>query len=228
MKNLITIMPSKIATPENHKACKSRFGVFTFSPFVTLLTFLTLLALHAWAAAVKEGYVTGRQTLATNTAEVFFPQAPTKTIRLVSYDVLPDLTNSLWLTFHGGTMPVTITGMINVTNLLCTSNTFVQTNAIAIIQRADDTIFSVSILGTNQTTNIIISATNAIPILTNDVLWVCTNISSTFINVTNGVRVSGESLFQVQRRAPLALRLTNGIDARLRINNVVVRYDDNP
>src|SRR5437870_13803095 len=162
----------------------------------TLTTLLTLTTLHVQAVAIKEGYVAGRQTLATNTAEVFFPQAPTKSIRLVSYDVSPDLTNSLWLTFHGGTMPVTITGMINVTNLLCTSNTLVQTNAIAIIQRSDDTIFSVSILGTNQTTNIIISATNSIPILTNDVLWVCTNIASTTLGyATNAVRLSGECLF---------------------------------
>src|SRR5437867_4008947 len=143
------------------------------------------------AATIKEGYVTRSATTSTNTAEVFFPQNPIKAIRLVTWDATSDTNNNTALTFLGGTMPITITGMINVTNLLCTSNTFVQTNAVAIIQRADDTIFSVSILGTNQTTNIIISATNSIPILTNDVLWVCTNISSTFINATNGVRVSG-------------------------------------
>src|SRR6266446_10119069 len=129
----------------------------------TLLTLLTLWT-FLQAAAIKEGYVTRSATTTTNTAEVFFPQNPFKAIRLVSWDATSDTNNNTALTFLGGTMPITITGMINVTNLLCTSNTFVQTNAVAIIQRADDTIFSVSILGTNQTTNIIISATNSVPI----------------------------------------------------------------
>src|SRR6266699_5108659 len=156
---------------------------------LSLSAAIILLCSLAFAATIKEGYVTRSVTTSTNTAEVFFPQNPIKAIRLVSWDVTADTNNNTALTFLGGTMPITILGMINVTNLLCTSNTLVQTNAIAIIQRADDTIFSVSILGTNQTTNIIISATNSIPILTNDVLWLCTNISSTFINATNGVRV---------------------------------------
>src|SRR5213594_1695210 len=193
-----------------------------------LFAFCAFFAVALFAAAIKEGYVTRSATTSTNTAEVFFPQNPIKAIRLVSWDATSDTNNNTALTFLGGTMPITILGMINVTNLLCTSNTFVQTNAVAIIQRADDTIFSVSILGTNQTTNIVISATNSIAILTNDVLWVCTNIASTTLGyATNAVRQSGECLFQVQRRAPLALRLTNGLNGGMRINSATVRYDDN-
>src|SRR5438876_6771678 len=116
------------------------------NPFLLSLLCLLFL-LSTFAAAIKEGYVTRSATASTNTAEVFFPQNPVKAIRLVSWDVTSDTNNNTALTFVGGTMPITITGMINVTNLLCTSNTFVQTNAVAIIQRADDTIFSVSILG---------------------------------------------------------------------------------
>jgi len=193
-----------------------------------LFAFVVFFALALFSATIKEGYVTRSLTTSTNTAEVFFPQNPVKAIRLVSWDVTSDTNNNTALTFLGGTMPITILGMINVTNLLCTSNTLVQTNAIAIIQRSDDTIFSVSILGTNQTTNIIISATNSIAILTNDVLWVCTNIASTTLGyATNAVRQSGECLFQVQRRAPLALRLTNGLSGGMKINSATVRYDDN-
>jgi len=189
---------------------------------------LALVGSLVFGAAIRDGYVTRSATATTNTAEVFFPQNPTKAIRLVSWDVTSDTNNNTALTFLGGTMPITILGMINVTNLLCYSNNLVVTNAVAIIQRSDDTIFSVSILGTNQMTNIVISATNSIAILTNDVLWVCTNIASTTLGFgTNAVRLAGEALFQVQRRAPLALRLTNGLNGGMRINSATVHYDDN-
>jgi hypothetical protein len=83
-----------------------------------------------------------------------------------------------------------------------------------------------TVLMTNQTTNIIISATNAIAVLTNDVLWVATNISTTLLG-SNTVRMAGECLFQAQRRAPLGLRVaTSGVNSN-RVNNAVVHYDDN-
>src|SRR2546421_10485359 len=192
----------------------------------TLLTLLTLLTLTAFAAAIKEGYITRSVTVTTNTAEVFFPQNPVKIMRLVSYDVNGD-TNTATLTAYSGTMPLTITGIINVTNLVVTANTNVQTNAFVIIQRADDTIFSLTVLFTNQFTNIFIAATNAIPLLTNDVLWVCTNIAWTIIG-SNTVRQSGESLFATQRRAPFSLRVSTSGTLSNRVNAATVRYDDNP
>src|SRR5437773_5942914 len=138
----------------------------TFVPyFPFILSFLFgLFILSAFAAAIKEGYVTRSATAATNTAEVFFPQNPIKILRLVSYDVNGD-TNSATLTMYSGTMPLTINGIINVTNLVVTANTNVLTNALVIIQRADDTIFSLTVLGTNQSTNIVIAATNSIAVL---------------------------------------------------------------
>src|SRR2546430_7593983 len=191
----------------------------------TLLTLLTLLTI-ATAAAIKEGYITRSATAATNTAEVFFPQNPIKIIRLVSYDVNGD-TNTAILTLYSGTMPLTINGIINVTNLVVTANTNVQTNALVIIQRADDTIFSLTVLFTNQFTNIFIAATNAIPLATNDVLWVCTNLTQTVLG-SNNVRLAGECLFATQRRAPLSLRVgTSGVNSN-RINSATARYDDNP
>lgn len=194
----------------------------------TLLALLTaaLLASLTFAAAIKEGYITRSLTVATNTAEVFFPQNPTKMLRLVSYDVNGD-TNTAILTMYAGTMPLTITGIINVTNLVVTANTNVVTNQLAIIQRADDTIFSITVLFTNQFTNVFIAATNAIPILTNDVLWICTNTAWTLIG-SNTLRSAGEALFATQRRAPLAVRVsTSGVNSN-RINSATVHYDDNP
>ena len=196
---------------------------FTFLPLLFALFAFSAVAL--FAAAIKEGYITRSATAATNTAEVFFPQNPIKAIRLVHYDVNGD-TNTAVLTLYSGTLPVAITGIANATNLQCVSNAGVQTNALVMIQRADDTIFSLTVLMTNQLTNIIITATNSIPLATNDVLWVATNISTSIIG-SNTVRVAGESLFQAQRRAPLSLRVaTSGVNSN-RVNNAVVRYDDN-
>src|SRR5258706_2268317 len=181
--------------------------------------------LFTWAAAIKEGYVTRSLTVATNTAEVFSPQNPTKSLRLVSYDVNGD-TNTAILTLYSGTMPLTITGIINVTNLVVTANTNVLTNQLAIIQRSDDTIFSVTVLFTNQFTNVFIAATNAIPILTNDILWICTNTAWTLIG-SNTLRNAGEALFATQRRSPLSVRVsTSGVNSN-RINSATVHYDDN-
>src|SRR2546426_211191 len=193
---------------------------------VSVLSVLCVLfVLTAFAAAIKEGYISRSATAATNTAEVFFPQNPTKAIRLVHYDVNGD-TNTALLTLYSGTLPVAITGIANATNLQCVSNSGVQTNALVLIQHADDTIFSLTVLMTNQLTNIIITATNAIPLATNDVLWVATNLSTSIVG-SNTVRVAGECLFQAQRRAPLSLRVsTSGVNSN-RVNNAIVRYDDN-
>src|SRR5256714_14234261 len=196
-----------------------------FIPFVLSLL-CVLFVLSAFAAAIKEGYVTRSATAATNTAEVFFPQNPIKILRLVSYDVNGD-TNTAILTLYSGTMPLTINGIINVTNLVVTANTNVQTNALVIIQRADDTIFSLTVLFTNQFTNIFIAATNSIPVATNDVLWICTNSAWTIIG-SNTVRQSGEALFATQRRAPLSLRVSTSGTLSNRVNSATVRYDDNP
>lgn len=193
--------------------------------FILLSVLSGTCALSLFSAAIKEGYITRSATVATNTAEVFFPQNPTKAIRLVHYDVNGD-TNTALLTLYSGTLPVTITGIANATNLQCASNAGVLTNSLVMIQRSDDTMFSLTVLMTNQLTNIIITATNAIPLATNDVLWVATNVSTSFIG-SNTVRVAGECLFQAQRRAPLGMRVaTSGVNSN-RVNNAVVRYDDN-
>ena len=196
-----------------------------FFPSV-LFAFFAFFAVALFGGAIKEGYVTRSLTISTNTAEVFWPQNPVKIMRLVSYDVNGD-TNTAILTMYSGTQPLTITGSINVTNLVVVANTNVQTNALVLIQRGDDTIFSLTVLFTNQFTNIFMAATNSIPVLTNDVLWVCTNIAWTIIG-SNTVRLSGESLFSTQRRAPFSLRVsTSGVNSN-RVNAATVRYDDNP
>src|SRR2546422_1191580 len=105
-----------------------------------LFAFFAFFAVSLFAAAIKEGYITRSLTIATNTAEVFFPQNPIKILRLISYDVNGD-TNTAILTMYSGTMPLTISGIINVTNLVVTANTNVITNQLAIVQRSDDTIF---------------------------------------------------------------------------------------
>ena len=80
---------------------------------------------------------------------------------------------------------------------------------------------------TYQFTNIFMAATNSIPVLTNDVLWVCTNTAWTIIG-SNTVRQSGEALFATQRRAPLSLRVSTSGTLSNRVNSATVRYDDNP
>src|ERR1043166_115014 len=190
-----------------------------------LFALSAFFAVALFAAAIKEGYITRSLTVATNAAEVFFPQNPTKMLRLVSYDVNGD-TNTAILTMYSGTMPLTVAGIINVTNLVVVANTNVVTNQLAIIQRADDTIFSVTVLFTNHFTNVLIAATNPIPTLTNDVLWICTNTAWTLIG-SNTVRSAGEALFATQRRAPLSLRVsTSGVNSN-RINSATAKYEDN-
>jgi len=193
---------------------------------LTLTTLLTLITILIHAAAIKEGYITRSLTVATNTAEVFFPQNPVKIMRLVSYDVNGD-TNTAILTIYSGTMPLTISGIINVTNLVVAANTNVQTNALELIQRADDTIFSLTLLFTNQFTNVFMAATNPIPVLTNDVLWVCTNIAWTIVG-SNTVRQSGENLCAKARRAPLSFRVSTSGTLSNRGNAGTVRYYDYP
>src|SRR5438874_9863248 len=102
---------------------------------IILFVLAVPFVLSLFAAAIKEGYVTRSLTAATNTAEVFFPQNPIKMLRLVSYDVNGD-TNTAILTMYSGTMPLTVAGIINVTNLVVVANTNVVTNQLAIIQRA--------------------------------------------------------------------------------------------
>ena len=191
-----------------------------------LLSLAALTVLALTGAAVKDGYVTRSSTNPTNTPEVFFPQNPIKAIRLVHYDVNGD-TNGTVLSLIGGTMPVSIIGILNFTNLQCLSNAGVLTNQLVILQRADDTICSLTVLMTNQSTNIILAATNAaVAISTNDILWVSTNVSKVPIN-QGRVSASGEAVFMTQRRAPLCLRLSGSISNLNTINNAVVRYDDN-
>ncbi len=216
------------AVPELRKfrdSWNSSFRVI-MNPFLITLTFFLGILIVSWGAAIKEGYVTRSLTASTNTAEVFWPQNPIKLMRLVSYDVNGD-TNTAILTMYSGTQPLTITGIINVTNLVVAANTNVQTNALVLIQRADDTIFSLTVLFTNQFTNIFMAATNSVPVLTNDTLWVCTNIAWTIVG-SNTVRLAGESLFSTQRRAPLSLRMSTSGTLSNRVNAATVRYDDTP
>src|SRR5260221_500003 len=85
-------------------------------PLLSIFAFCIFTFSLAWASAIKEGYITRSLTVATNTAEVFFPQNPVKIMRLVSYDVNGD-TNTAILTMYSGTMPLTVTGIINVTTV---------------------------------------------------------------------------------------------------------------
>jgi len=196
------------------------------NPFVFALTTL-LCCFMAYGAVVKTGYVTkaypvifnsgttagtGVTVATTNTAEVFFPSEGSSTIRVTSVEALGD-TNTTICTILGGTYPLTITGIINATNLTVASNTNTYTNCIAIIQGTgnDDTCFSVTVNMTNQATNIFIAATNSwAPILTNYIIWFCTNQVVFPVGSNNIVAVtrSGESLFAAQRRAPVAVRVT--------------------
>ncbi len=205
---------------------------------LTVAVLLTAALVHA--AAIKTGYITKTAvpvaTTSTN-CEIVFPQEPTSQMRLVSWEAWNDTNAGGNLTFYGGTQPVPIIGLLGGTNIQTYSNSMcggTLTNSIAIIQRSDDTAFFVQLLGTNQSTNITMLGTNGIySVNTNDVLWLCTNVTYVPISQPLGaapgtnlvVRAAGECLFSVQRRAPLGLRMTNiSLTLGSRVN-ATVKYD---
>ena len=108
-----------------------------------LLAALLLLALlfiglpPTWAQSytATDGYVSANvSSPTTNYTEVIFAGSPTKSIRLTAVDYESE-TNSAFLHYYAGTASYTVTGVINATNLVVSSNAGIVTNQRGGIRR---------------------------------------------------------------------------------------------
>lgn len=188
------------------------------------LLFIGLPPALAQHYSATDGYVSANvSSPTTNYTEVIFAGSPTKSIRLTAVDYESE-TNSAFLHYYAGTVPYTVTGVINGTNLVVTSNAGIVTNQLAILQ-IGGTNWSCMILYTNQLTNVVLAggATLGFTPLTNSVLWHCGNRYLTRVDV-NARQLSGEALFAAQVRAPLAVRLDPGVVSSNRLN-ATVKYE---
>ena len=191
---------------------------------VTLAFLLLISSAQAQYVTATDGYVSSQQSApTTNYTEVVFAGSPTKAIRLLSVDYESE-TNSAFLHYYAGTVPYTVTGVINGTNLVVTSNAGIVTNQLAILQHGG-TNWTVTILYTNQLTNIVVAggATLGFIPLTNSILWHCANRYLTRVDV-NARQLAGKAIFAAQVRAPLAVRLDPGVVTSNRLN-ATVKYE---
>ncbi len=188
---------------------------------IVLFVLLTLAtSANGQSYTATDGYVSAQSGTATNYTEVVFAGSPTKSIRLLSVDLQSE-TNSAFLYYYSGTAPYTVTGVINGTNLVVTSNAGIVTNQLAILQ-IGGTNWTAMILYTNQLTNVFLAggATLGFTPLTNSVLWHCGNRHLVGLGITKR-QVAGESLFAAQVRAPLAVRIDPGVVTSNRLNATV-------
>lgn len=178
---------------------------------VMILTMLLAPDALAQTYTATDGYVTVTQNAPTTTyTEAVFSGAPTKSIRLTCVDYRSD-TNTAVLHFYAGTAPYTVTGVINGTNLVVTSNAGIVTNQLAILQ-IGGTNWTATILYTNNLTNVVLAAGSGLGFtpLTNSILWHCAQRVLYPVNVSTGQRI-GESVFAGQVRAPVAVRIEPGV-----------------
>lgn len=180
-----------------------------------LIAFLLWLTLGGSAVAqtytATDGYVTQTQNApTTNYSELVFSGAPDRSIRLLCVDYRSD-TNTAMLNLYSGTAPYTVTGVINGTNLVVTSNAGIVTNQLCILQ-IGGTNWTATVLYTNQLTNVVLAggATLGFTPLTNSVLWHCGNRVLFPVNVGTGQRI-GPAVFSGQVRAPVAVRIDPGV-----------------
>lgn len=159
-------------------------------------------------AQITDGYVSVQDiSTTTNYNQVVFAGAAERAIRLTSLEINAD-TNIADLHLFAGTEPLTVTGIINVTNLTVTSNAGVKTNQLCIITYGP-TNWIATVNHTNNLTNIFLAGggTLGITVPTNSTFWNCTNryVARLPLGRTS---VNGEAILGAQVRAPLGLRLT--------------------
>lgn len=155
-------------------------------------------------------YVTEVATTNSTTSECVFAGAPTKAIRLSAL-LIESATNSAYLNIFAGTLPYTVTGVINGTNLVVTSNAGVVTNRPCILQFGG-TNWTATVLYTNNLTNIVLAGGSALGFtpLTNSVFWHCGLIYRDQVGIAKR-QMSGEAIFSAQVRAPLAVQVTPAV-----------------
>jgi len=195
--------------------------------FLALVLFALLtLAAAAQTFTATDGHVSAQSPITTNYSEVVFSGSPVRTIRLTSVDLQSE-TNAAFLHYYAGTTPYTVTGVLNGTNLIVTSNAGIVTNQLAILQMGG-TNWTCTILYTNNLTNVFLAggATLGFTPLTNSTLWHCGNRHVVGLGITKR-QLTGEAIFAAQVRAPLAVRVDPGVVTSNRLN-ATVKYENSP
>lgn len=185
-----------------------------------------VFAVHA--AVLNYGYVS--LSSIQTTPEVVWPAAVGTTLRLTHYDVTSD-TNTATLKIMGGTAQYALQGTnaITATNFTVLSNVGLSSNDIVVIQLTDNTTYSATVWGTNNTTNVSLTATLATNQTSGAILYrmgmIHTNsLSGVGGTWTTNLAKSGTALFAPQTKMPMLLRLTPGL-TKASINSATAVYD---
>lgn len=191
-----------------------------------LIILLVLFCAPFARAQSTDGYGTQTDlTSTTNFNQVVFLGVPTKAIRLTSIEVNAD-TNIADLHILGGTTPVTVTNVLNVTNLHVASTAGVISNQLAILQRGVTQAWLVTVAITNNGTNITLLGGSTIGFTpaVGDVLWTTTNRYISRVP-TGRTALTGEAIAAAQVRAPLALRLTPSLQSGTNKLTATAKYE---
>lgn len=200
---------------------KKRLAILT-----TLLAALTLVCL-AQTLNLDYGYVTKRAYGATN-AEVIFPAGSGSTIaRLVSYDVTSDVAGGI-LKLQAGTYGATIgaAALSTATNCSVLGNSYIVADDIVVFQKADGTVFSATVHGTNAATNINLTAQIGTALAAGDKVYRMGLMATNAIGAAT-VRKEGTAIFAAPLRNPIRL-LSWGAGTNTGINSATVAYGTAP
>ncbi len=202
----------------------------TFKLFSRLLLVAGLMSFSAscFGAAILEGYVSGSFITATTRSTVVFPAAPTKSIRLVSYDVASG-TATGYVAYAGGTTVTTMTKTNTLTGNTGTNIYVASTNGFAVgdtvvLQGSDDTAYAFLVDSFSTTTNLAVSEPIPALFAVGTKVYRMGDYRTSVIGATT-IRVAGEALMIAQRRKPVIVQVY--VDTGGKVNNAVVHYDDN-
>lgn len=180
--------------------------------FVALLILALMIAPGAMAQHYNgsDGYVTAVATTNSTTSAVCFSGQPGKTIRLTGLSI-ESASASGYLQIFAGSAPYTVTGVINGTNLVVSSNVGVVTNRPCILQFGG-TNWIATVLYTNNATNIVLAGGSTLGFtpLTNATFWHCANVYQDQIGIAKR-QLTGDALFAAPTRGPLAVQVTPAI-----------------
>lgn len=180
-----------------------------------LLALLFLALLFAPAANAQhyngsDGYVTAVATTNSTTSAVCFSGQPGKTIRLTGLNI-ESASASGYIQIFAGSAPYTVSSVLNVTNLVVSSNAGIVTNRPCILQFGG-TNWIATVLYTNQLTNVVLAGGSTLGFtpLANSTFWHCANVYQDQIGISKRQLV-GDALFAAPTRGPLAVQVTPAI-----------------
>lgn len=180
------------------------------APLLLALLFLGLPSAMAQHYNGSDGYVTAVATTNSTTSAVCFSGQPNKTIRVTGLTI-ESASASGYLQIFAGSAPYTVSGVINVTNLVVSSNAGVVTNRPCILQFGG-TNWIATVLYTNNLTNIVLAGGSGLGFtpLTNSTFWHCANVYQDQIGIAKRQLV-GDALFAAPTRGPLGVQVTPAI-----------------